>query len=445
MKRFEKAATIAAALVVSMSASVAVSQTAFAQGSSDPQQSGTAQQGGTTSATVPSVSVTTDGTTTTTTGNPPTADQGATPPPAQPPASVPKKLLWRGTTLTVDQSVTSETLGVGQDYQSNNPSYQLWLSFRPRVYLFSDSLPKGHSFNVNGRIDMYKEMTNADDTTKHRENYLGDIWLTGAYSIRLTDSKKYPTTFGFGPRVLLPTSAASRGAGTYITAGGGASIAQSIALASGDYFSETHVALIGYYTHPFTPATTAVYDDLNRDRIQADGRTGRDNQLSGGYLVNHQLLSILDAGLQLTPKAGFSADLIFLHQWRHGAQSSGGCDGGGAAIQTQTGVRCAGTAELNGSAQTLRVSAFPVVSFDYQVLDELNLAIGYYTFTNTLKPDGTRRNFIYAPDSSRFFLTATISLDQVYKAIIGSETQEGAAVQGRLSRRQQMLQNITSF
>lgn len=444
MKRFGKAATTAALLAVSMS----VSLSAFAQGS-DPQQDGstpgTAQPTpapGT--ATTPSIGVTSDGTGTLGTGNPPVTDQSAKPAEKTVPTPA-KPLLWRGTTISADQSLSSETMGIGKDYQSSNPSYQLWLSFRPRVYLLSETLPKGHSLNVNGRLDVYKELTDSDDTTKKRENYFGDIWLTGSYGIRLTDNKKYPTSIAVGPRVLLPTSIASRNNGTYFTAGGGVTVSQGIHITDGDYFSEAHVALIGYYTHPFTKATTAVYDDLNRDRIQTDGRTGRDNQLSGGYLVNHQLLSIFDAGLQLTPKAGFSVDMIFLHQWRHTAQSTGGCSGTGAAIQTSTGTKCAPSAELNGDPAKLRVSAFPVVSFDYQVLDELNLALGYYNFTNTIGPDGTRRNLFYAPESSRFFLTATLSLDVLYKTVIGTEGGEGAAVQGRLSQRKQAIQSMTSF
>lgn len=438
MKRFGKTAISAALLAVTMSSSL--SALAQGTGGSDPQQDGGTQP---TPANPPAgAQPTTDGQAPPNQNQPAVDEQAAKQPEktvATPPAP-PKPLLWRGTTLSADQSVSSETAGIGKDIQSSNPSYQLWLSFRPRVYLLSESLPKGHSLNVNARIDMYKELTNSDDTTKQRENFFGDIWVTGAYSFRLHDNKKYPTSLGFGPRVLLPTSVSSRNGGTYITAGGGVSLGQGIHLREGDYFSEAHVAAIGYYTHPFTKATTAVYDDLGRDRIQTDGRTGRDNQLSGGYLVNHQLLSIFDAGLQISPKAGFSLDLIFLHQWRHNATSSGCVD-----VYTQTGRECVKSAEKNGDPNTLRVSAFPVVSFDYQVLDELNLALGYYNFANTLGPDGQRRNILFAPESSRFFLTATLSLDVLYKTILGAEGGEGAAVQGRLSSRQQMLQNITSF
>lgn len=436
MKRFGKAAISAALLAVTMSSSL--SAVAQGTGGSDPQQDGGTQ---------PSPTAPTTGTQPTTTDgqvppNQPATDEQAAKQPEKTVATPapPKPLLWRGTTLSADQSVSSETAGIGKDYQSGNPSYQLWLSFRPRVYLLGDTLPKGHSLNVNGRLDMYKELTNSDDTTKQRENYFGDIWVTGAYSIRLHNDKKFPTSVGFGPRVLLPTSVASRNGGTYITAGGGASVSQGIHLREGDYFSEAHVAVIGYYTHPFTKATTAVYDDLNRDRIQTDGRTGRDNQLSGGFLVNHQLLSIFDAGLQISPKAGFSVDMIFLHQWRHNATNRT-CDD----VYTQTGRECAKSAEKNGDPATLRVSAFPVLSFDYQVLDELNLAVGYYNFTNTIGPDGQRRNLFYAPESSRLFLTATLSLDVLYKTILGADGGEGAAVQGRLSNRKQMIQNMTTF
>ena len=47
-----------------------------------------------------------------------------------------KRLPWRGSTLLFDQSVTTQTVGVGQDYQSRNDLYEWWFAFKPRYFLF---------------------------------------------------------------------------------------------------------------------------------------------------------------------------------------------------------------------------------------------------------------------------------------------------------------------
>jgi hypothetical protein len=46
------------------------------------------------------------------------------PPPKAPPGAGPKPLVWAGTSVFLDQSITPETVGIGRDYQSRNPSMQ---------------------------------------------------------------------------------------------------------------------------------------------------------------------------------------------------------------------------------------------------------------------------------------------------------------------------------
>ena len=58
-------------------------------------------------------------------------------------------------TLLLAPSVSTETIGIGKDYQSRHPSYQIWVSFRPRYYFYESDT---ESFNVNG-----KKMVDAED------------------------------------------------------------------------------------------------------------------------------------------------------------------------------------------------------------------------------------------------------------------------------------------
>lgn len=364
-------------------------------------------------------------------------DSGPTPEQDKKEGAEEQKLIFRGSSLLLDQSVTPETIGIGKDYQSADPSYQWWISFRPRVYVF-ESKDQKHSININGRFDFYKEFTNSDETTKYRENQIGDSYVNATYSFKAYDQRGWTTTIGGGPRFLLPTSTASRNAGMIMSAGGGLFANQDFPLnRGGNWFQSMHAGVIGYYTHAFTNDTTGNFTDSAQARTGTDGRTFQDTQLSGGFLVNHQILSIVDVGAQITSKLSFTFDWIMIHQWRYDPKSQCGTDG--SFVATQTGQVCAQNSTANAAPPHLRVLAFPLASFDYQLVDELALSLGYYTYANLIGPDGQYRNPFYSPNNSRFFLTATISLDALYLRARGKKGQDG---NGRLSS---TMPNIMTF
>lgn len=328
-----------------------------------------------------------------------------------------KPVIWQGTTFFFDQSVSSETAGLGKDYQSYNPSYQLWMSFRPRVNLYEDDVQK---LNINGRIDYYKELTNSDGSTKYRQDEFSDVWLNLSYGRTLSRKNGWMTNLSLGPRVLLPVSLDSRAAGVLMTLGGGGALTQIFPLnRSSDWFKSGRVVGSVFYTHPFTKSTTADNGDINRPRQTLDGRTMQSNQLSGGFLTEHQLLSVLDTGLQITPNLGITFDLILIQQWRYSPKTSGdNC----ISMQITTGETCVKPGSED--AQRYRVSPWVLASIDYQLTDELNLAVGYYNVANSIGTNGQRRNMLYAPDGSRLFLTATIGLDALYERFRGGDSGE---------------------
>src|SRR5262245_53911126 len=73
---------------------------------------------------------------------PQTADQGPTPATTAPAASDEdkKKSPWHGSVLLFDQSVTTQTVGIGADYQSADPVYEWWFAFKPRYYLYESKV-----------------------------------------------------------------------------------------------------------------------------------------------------------------------------------------------------------------------------------------------------------------------------------------------------------------
>jgi hypothetical protein len=260
-------------------------------------------------------------------------------------------------------------------------------------------------------------MTNSNETTDRHEVVLGDVWLTGSYSRDLHDERRWRTALSVGPRLLLPTSKTSQAAGVVVNAGASLGVKQQIPLLGGGYLSRLTLGLGGTYSHPFTSATTAESPETfaNRPRTSVDGtadpRTGRNDQLTGGYLVDHQLTDALDATLAISSRVSLSMGLILIHQWKYGSPTS--C----TPVAIQLGTACAGPSSKNPEPPTYFMSTWVISSIDWQPIDALSLSLGYYNLAGTVALDGTRQNPLWAPASSRFFLTATASLDAVWEAL----------------------------
>ncbi|MGH7283647.1 MAG: hypothetical protein ACRELY_19140, partial [Polyangiaceae bacterium] len=127
------------------------------------------------------------------------------------------KIPIRGSTFLFDQSVTTNTAHLESSQQlSYVPTYEWWLSFRPRWY-FTDHL------YYTLRADYYKEFTNSNQTTNYREDVFGDVWNTLGWKSPISEKLK-DTKYALSVQALLPTSKESQDAGVYVTVGAGAGI-----------------------------------------------------------------------------------------------------------------------------------------------------------------------------------------------------------------------------
>jgi hypothetical protein len=70
-----------------------------------------------------------------------------------------------------------------------------------------------------------------------------------------------------------------------------------------------------------------------------------------------------------------------------------------------------------------------ILAFDYDLIDEMSLALGYYNLATELAPNGQRRGIIggdniwWSPDA-RFFFTVTANLDAIYLRAAGKTADE---------------------
>jgi hypothetical protein len=316
---------------------------------------------------------------------------------------------FRGSTLTFDQSITTQTADVGTTPQTYAPLYELWFSFRPR-YSFDEH------WSLRGRFDYSKQLTNnqqAGDylTTKNQADVFGDIWTDLIYSAKL-ESLWPGTTVAGGVRALWPTGQVSQANGTYVTLGVVADAAHTFDLKGEDapLLNSVRLRIDVAYQHPFTAATTPTYyGNFAYTREDVDDLSFVSDQIAGQTLVNHRLVTILEGALQVTPKLSVVADGVMIDNW-HYAPTGNQC------IATTTG--CA-QIQSSSSDQQFVEDTWLLLDVDYALFDEVDVGIGYYNLANALGPDGQRRglwgtdNIWWSPDA-RFFFDITANLDAIF-------------------------------
>src|SRR5258708_834380 len=75
------------------------------------------------------------------------------------PGVAPTTLPWHDTYLYWDHALSSNTLGVGQDYQSRDPVYEMTIGLRPRYYFIEN---ERISISARGDFGVVTERTNSD-------------------------------------------------------------------------------------------------------------------------------------------------------------------------------------------------------------------------------------------------------------------------------------------
>jgi len=341
---------------------------------------------------------------------PPQADSGArasaTPPNDSKP---PEKLPWRGTAFDWDNTATTQTLGVGQDYQSRNPTYVMTLKLRPRYYVFDQS---GHNISLRADAGVFREFTDSDTTTRRGEWSFTDAVLQAAYNGLVYSQGDVQTLlYARAPNVTLPTSKNSSRNGMIFGLGGTAGLIQNLPLlgSKADALNAISLYFLLGYEHTFTKAEVATNDEINYYRMDVSGRSIPSDQLSGAPLAKHQMSVTLADDIYLVDVLVWESVFGWRPTWDYAVGDSDVC------ISTLTG--CA-TPERIDNPQTYGVTTVFSSSLIFTPLSELTLEAGYANAANQLGPDGRRRNMLYSPDA-RFYFTAEVNLDEVYKAATG--------------------------
>jgi hypothetical protein len=346
-------------------------------------------------------------------------DGGVTTATADPEKDDAPRVPFRGSTLFWDNAASIDTLGVGQDYQSGNPVYEMAFGFRPRYY-FRDV--DAESLSVRGDIALLREFTDSDSTTERGEWTFTDaeVWL--AYVRRVNDSPGATTDVILrAPQLILPTSKVSASNGKILGLGVGAGVEQQVPL-RGDgasFLPKAALRVNARYVYQFVSSTVPTNDDFDRVRLGPDGRSLPSDQLSGSAFTQHQGAISVQSDLSLVRDLTLSTEFGMRYAYRRALDER---------VEV-CGVVATGCAEVETREDGSRygVSTLFNVELGYDLTKQLSLAIGYSNLTPQLGADGQRRQPFYSHDA-RGYLTVTLALDELYLAARGERTTADAGL-----------------
>ena len=294
---------------------------------------------------------------------------------------------FRGSILLFDQSVTTQTVGIGADYQSANPTYEWWLAFKPRYRLWDS---RRASISVGLWMNLYLELTNSDTTTRKREPLLGPTYASASYALTLREVNGAKTVLAIGPRLTFPTDKAAWDGGQIMGVGATAELSQSFPLKGkgARALNGARLAAGTIVNHPFSRFTVPVDSGLHQLRQDVAGRLIVSDQLRGQENVENSLTLLGSGELQLLPRLELSASYVLINSWVYAPPA--------ASVGTLTGP--APVMDIVDPT-TFRVNTWLTASVSYQATDAMSVAFGYYNLANQIGPDGTRRDPLWSPSA----------------------------------------------
>jgi hypothetical protein len=310
---------------------------------------------------------------------------------------------YRDTKVDLEQSATAQTLGVGSDYQSRNPTYDLSLALRPRYY-FVDPEDEHETLSLRAVLAVGREFTDSDTTTKRGEVALSDLELWTAYTRRVWERDGHVSELALRlPTLVLPTSKISYRSGKILGLGTLLGFTQTLPLLDDHGWPEAlRLTAAAGYTYGFARAAVPTNPDFVRVRLDPEGVSLPGDQLNGAAHAQHQVTLRFVGELLFTENLKLLSDLIVKPVWKYALPDSEVC-----------GVVSTGCVEPRGTPESTRHSV--ITEFKSELGYEFGkfaVAVGYANLALQLGPDGKRRSPFYSPDA-RFYLTLSANLDKI--------------------------------
>jgi hypothetical protein len=298
----------------------------------------------------------------------------------------PKLPPYHHSVFSWEHHVSAETVGVGDEPQTHNPTYTMGLSAEPRYYLRDDP---GRLLSVRLVGGLAREFTNSDSTTQRGEWAFEDTNLALVYAHRfLGPADTNGTLLELRPITLtLPTSKTSYDSGRYFAAGVLVGVNNIRPILNDKVLSTVRLA-VGY-DRWFARATVPTSTSLNRVRLTPDGRSASGDQLAGSSLVRDQLTFSGRLRFEFGETVVWTTDVAFAPAWKYNLQDD---------VQL-CGVVATGCTEVDvsGDDNRYQVATQFATEVSISLVRSLSLDFGYGNAGNQLGPDGRHRSIFYSP------------------------------------------------
>ena len=331
----------------------------------------------------------------------------------------PTNLAWRDSYFYWDNAVTASTIGVGQNYQTRNPFYEMTFGFRPRYYFIDDDRV---TLSLRADLGLVSERTNSDTTTSQGEWSATDFELSGSYTNIVRQSEDDLTELSIRvPRLSFPTSKVSQDTGKILGLGVSVGAREEIVLAGrgARFFSSVDLFARIDYGYQFTSSQVPTNGSLERIRMGDDGRSVVSDQLGGASLAQHGAVFSLSSWVHVHPRVSWFSSLELRSAWKYPVSHE---------VQI-CGVVLTGCTQVSGVSdpQTRAALTYFQTEVRGRLTDILELTVGYWNLATQLAPDGRRRSVLYSPDA-RFYLTLGVYLDHLFVALSPGTRQKSASI-----------------
>jgi hypothetical protein len=330
--------------------------------------------------------------------------------PATPQGEVESKYFFHDSLVIWDHSATASTLGLGEDVQTRNPTYEMSFRVVPRFYWIDDP---ARNLSLRADLQLIREFTDSDTTADRGEWTFTDaeLWLTLNETVHASESTKTDLVLR-APWLRFPTSKVSYSSGKILGLGAGAGVDQRVPLAGEGaplFASALLRPRIGYMYH-FTETTVPTSDDVQRVRVTPGGRSLPSDQLGGTAFAEHELNFSFRAETELAKDLSMVNEIGLRYARRHRL----------AENERICGVVDTGCVDVGRAADAplWAVSTYFAFELGYDLGKGFLVSAGYANLTGQLGEDGQRRSVVYSPDS-RISASLSVVLDQVYDAARG--------------------------
>jgi hypothetical protein len=341
----------------------------------------------------------------------PPADSGSAPSPPRLPAYHHSVFSW-------EHHASTETLGVGDDPQTSNPTYTMGFAARTRYYLRDDP---GRLLSLRLDAGLFREFTNSDATTQRGEWTFLDTNLALVYAHRfLGASDTNGTLLELRPiTVSLPTSKTSYDSGRYFAAGALVGVNNIRPILEGKVLSL--VRLAAGYERWFARATVPTSPSLERVRLTTEGRSVSGDQLSGASLVRDRLTFAARVRFDFGESVVWTTDFAFSPAWKYELQDE-------VELCGVVATGCT-TVDVAEDDSRYHVSTQFNTEVSVRLVRSLSLELGYGNSSSQLGQDGRRRNAFYSP-AAEFLLSLSFQPHEL--APTPKQTARGALAPHRL-------------